>query len=133
MFICKPKINLITLFIVQILCFKESYNLNSILAHNTRTRILLDMELLGEISVTITVFIIGLFPRETNKIFQAIPKTLFWGTLWAFFFPYLDKNEFSRKKGLYQFFHIPHFYHHAKNPKKNNELFPRKIPNRQIN
>ena len=62
------------------------------------------MGLLGEISVTITVFILGFFPRKTNKIFQVIPKTLFWGTLWAFFSHIWTKMNFPGKKGSISFF-----------------------------
>ena len=60
----------------------------------------------------------GLFPGKTNyEIYQKTQKTLFWGHFGPFY-PNLDKNEFSRKKGLCQFFDIRIIYHRAKNQKK---------------
>ena len=53
--------------------------------------------------------------KTNDKIFQKIPKTLFWG-LFGLFFPNLGKNEFSWKK--WKFLNIPIIYHHGKNQKK---------------
>ena len=59
-----------------------------------------------------------LFPGKTgDKIFQKIPKNLFWDQ----FQPFMDKfgqRIFSLKKGLCQILNIPIIYHRAKNQKK---------------
>ena len=47
-------------------------------------------------------------------MFQKNPKTPIVGP----FFPNLDKNEFTLKKGLCQFLNIPSIYYQAKNQKK---------------
>ena len=71
---------------------------DSILAHNSRTRILADMELWWNINNI--SFHFRLFPRKPNdKIFQKIKKTLFWGHF-GLFWPHLGRNEFPRRKWL---------------------------------
>ena len=93
MFIYIPKINFIIHIFLEILHFKES----SILAHNLQTRILPDMGLVVKYQHNVS-FHFRLFPRKTNnKIFQKIPKTLYWSHFGRFC-PNLGKNEFSWKK-----------------------------------
>ena len=52
-----------------------------------------------------------------TKFFKKSKKLWFGGILHPFR-PNLDKNEFSWKKGLYQFLNIPIIYHRAKSQKK---------------
>ena len=45
-------------------------------------------------------------------------KKSYFGVILGNFCPNLEKNEFSWKKGLWQFLNIPIIYHGAKNLKK---------------
>ena len=87
----------------------------SILAHNSRTRILPDVGLVVNNNIS---FHFRLFPRKTNdKIFQKIQKNLFWGHLGPFL-PRWGQKWIFLKKGICQFLDIPIIYHRAKNQKK---------------
>ena len=87
---------------------------DSILVRNWRPWVLPDMGLVLNINSNIS-FHFKLFWRKTNyKIFQ---KPRFWDHL-GLFCSNLDKNEFSRKKGICQFLNVPFIYHHTKNQKK---------------
>ena len=104
MFICMPKINFIISFFLEILHFKESCNLmaDSILAHNSKTRILPDMKLVVNIKNNIT-FHFRLFPRKTDKIFQKIQKTLFRGHF-LIFSPKFGQKLIFLEKGILSVF-----------------------------
>ena len=104
MFICIPKINFIISFFLEILHFKESCNLmaDSILAHNSKTRILPDMKLVVNIKNNITLHF-RLFPRKTDNIFQKIQKTLFWGHF-LIFFPKFGQKLIFLEKGILSVF-----------------------------
>ena len=84
-----------------------------------------------EISVTILVFILDYFQEKIMTDFFKKKKKLFWGHF-GLFCPNLDKNKFSWKKGLSQFLNIPIIYHCAKNQKKTDVLFLRKMLNQQM-
>ena len=101
MFICKPKINLIRIFFLEILHFKESCNLGwSTRGYNSRTWILpgrgfvTERQELKEFSFCIAI-------RENNGIFK---NTLMQNTLFLVpFCPNLNKTEFPTKIGLAHF------------------------------
>ena len=95
MFICMPKTNFIIHFFLEIYILKNPaiWLTDSILAHNLRTSILLDMGLV--------IKDWWLFPRKTNdKIFQQIQKTQFWGHFGIFFPKFEQKWIFLEKTGL---------------------------------
>ena len=75
---------------------------DSILAHNSKTRILPDMKLVVNIKNNIT-FHFRLFPRKTDKIFQKIQKTLFRGHF-LIFFPKFGQKLIFLEKGILSVF-----------------------------
>ena len=85
MFICMQKTNFIIHFILEILHFKESYNL--IGCSNLRTRILPDMRLVVKYQqqyINNNSFHFRLFPRKfKDKISKKSKKNLFWDTLFT--------------------------------------------------
>ena len=88
----------------------------SISAHNSRTRILPDMGLRGDINNI--SFHFRYFSKKTNhKIFQKISKTLFWDHFGPFLPKFRKKINIPEKKSC-QFLDIPIIYHRAKNQKK---------------
>ena len=75
MFICMPKINFMVLFFLEILHFKKSCNL-------------IGWQHFGPLPVMglVVKYHFRLFPRNNDKIFQKIQKTLFWAPfaqIWA--------------------------------------------------
>ena len=59
-------------------------------------------------------------------------KKIYFGVILDAFSQNAGKNEFSRKKGLFQFVNIPIIYHHTKkNQKKTYDPLLSKIPNWQ--
>ena len=69
-------------------------------------------------SVTMLAFILDYFQEKLmTKCFKKIQKPLLWDHFEPFF-PNLDKNELTLKKGLCQFLNIPTIYYQAKNQKK---------------
>ena len=121
MFICMSKINFIIHFFLETLHFKESCDVIGILTTfwpiTRETEFCQIWDWWWNINNNIT-FHFRLFSRKTDdKIFQKIPKTLFWGHLDPFC-PNLGKIEFFWEKGLCQFLNIPIIYHRAKNQKK---------------
>ena len=83
---------------------------DSILAHNSRARILPDVALLV-ISTTILVSISGYFQEKLMTKFFKEPNKPYLGAILGPFCSNLSKNEFSSKKGLSQFLDIPIIYH----------------------
>ena len=85
LFICMQKTNFIIHFILEILHFKESYNL--IGCSNLRTRILPDMRLVVKYQqqyINNNSFHFRLFPRKfKDKISKKSKKNLFWDTLFT--------------------------------------------------
>ena len=85
MFFCMQKTNFIIHFILEILHFKESYNL--IGCSNLRTRILPDMRLVVKYQqqyINNNSFHFRLFPRKfKDKISKKSKKNLFWDTLFT--------------------------------------------------
>ena len=132
MFICVPQINFIIHFFLKILYFKESWNLISQQDFGTQfeNQNFARYGIGGEISITILVFILDYFQEKlwnfSKKIKNYFRAIL--GPIWSI----LGKNKFSWKTRLCQFLNIPIIYHHAKNQKKTNEPFLRKMPNWQM-
>ena len=108
MLIYMPKTNFINRFFLEILCFNECCNL--IGCHNSRARILPDVALLV-ISTTILVSISDYFQEKLMTKFFKESNKPYLGAILGPFYPNLSKNEFSWKKGLSQFLHIPIIYH----------------------
>ena len=96
-YIYKPKINFIIHFFLEILQFKESFNLiaqqhfGSILENQNFAR----YEIGDEISITISIFILDYFYEKLiTKFFKKCQKPYF-GDLLGRFCSNLGKNEFS--------------------------------------
>ena len=110
------KINFIIHFFLTILHFKESCNLIGRQHFGPKLETQNYARCFGEISITILVFIIDYFPEKltwqnfskNQKILE--PLRVLFAQIWA-------KNEFSRKKGLCQFFNVRIIYHSGKNQK----------------
>ena len=77
-FICMPEKTLsFTSFLrYYILKTPAIWLVNSILAHNWRTRVLPDMELVGEISITILVFNLDHFQEKWQNFSKNFKKTI---------------------------------------------------------
>ena len=92
---------------------------NSIWAHNARPRILPD----GEISITISVFILDYFRRKLMaNIFKKSGNPYF-GTIFGPFCPNLGKKQFSWKKKTLSVFKYSNYLSPCKKSEKTNEPF----------
>ena len=102
------KMNLIIHFFLEILHFKESFNLiiaDSKFRPKLKNQDFSRYGIGSKISIIIPVFILDYFQEKliTNKkIFQKVQKNVFWGI----FSQIWEKKEFSWKKGLFQFLNI---------------------------
>ena len=112
MFICMPKVNFIIHFFLEILHFKE-FDWPTAFWPITR-----ELEFCHNNNIS---FHFRLFPGKT--------KDEILGAILGPFPQNFGKNEFYWKKGLCQFLNIPIMYHHAKNQKKTNDPFLRKMLN----
>ena len=126
-FICRHKINLILLVFLEIFQrhthSKRQYEVNfiihfflemlhskefcnfiglSILAHNLRTRILLDIGLVVNINNNIKLHF-RLFPWKTNNTISKNPKNFISGPFWTLFALIRTKMNFPGKKGSISF------------------------------
>ena len=118
MFICMQKINFIIHFFLTILHFKEFCNLIGRQHFGPQLETQNYARYVGEISITILVFIIDYFQEKlTWQSFSKNPKHHILGPFWVLFAQIWTKNKFSWKKGLCQFFNIRIIYHCAKNQK----------------
>ena len=88
---------------------------DSLLAHNSRTRILPDIGLVMKYQKTIS-FHFRLFLRKTNEVFQN-QKTLFWSHFGPSLPKFVQKLIFLGKRAL-SVLHTPIIYHRVKNQKK---------------
>ena len=77
-FICMPEktLSFTSFFRYYILKTPALWLVNSILAHNWRTRVLPDMELVGEISITILVFNLDHFQEKWQSFSKNKKKTI---------------------------------------------------------
>ena len=116
-----PKINFIIHFFLEILYFKESCKeFGSSLQNQNFARYGIG----NEISIAL-VFTLDYFQEKLMIFFKISKKPLFQRHLG----PFLGKNIFWGIKGLCQFSNIPIIYHCAKNQKKTNSPFLRKMSN----
>ena len=115
-FICMPKINFIIHFYLDILHFKESFNLISrkhfgpYLNNQNSSRYGIG----GEISITIIVFNLDSFQKKHMTKFSRKCKNSYFGAILSPFCLNLSKYEFFWHIGLSKFLNIPSIYHHAK-------------------
>ena len=119
-----PKINFIVHFSLKIFYFKKSCNLtDSILAHNSGTRILPDIGLVIKYQQQY-LFHFRLFPRKLiSNFFQKIQQK----PLWALFVQICaTMNFFGKKKALSVFKYCNFLPSHHKSENKTNEPFLRK-------
>ena len=101
---------------------------NSILVHNSRTRILNRNGIGCEISITILIIILDYFQeklltkcfKKKNTHTHTHTKTCHFG---------FSLPKFGQKKGLGQFLNIPIIWHCAKKSEKTNDPFLIKMPN----
>ena len=118
MFICMLKINILIHFFLTILHFKESCNLIGQQPFGPEFETQNYARYVGEISITILVFIIDYFQEKlTSQNFSKNHKNPILGTFWIFLPKLGPKMIFPRKKGRCQFFNIRITYHCAKNQK----------------
>ena len=106
---------------------------NSILVHNSRTRILNRNGIGCEISITILIIILDYFQEKLlTKCFKKKNTHIHTHTLkhaiLGSLCPNLGKNGFSWIKGLGQFLNIPIICHCAKKSEKTNDPFLIKMP-----
>ena len=104
MFLCMLKINFIIHFFLTILHFKESCNfIGPKLETQNYARYV------GEISITILVFIIDYFIEKYHIIFQKKSQKPYFGRILDTFAQIGYKNEFFWKKGSFSFsiFELP--------------------------
>ena len=108
-FICMQKLNLFTSFLkYYILKNPTIWLADSVLVHNSRTRIFPDMgwNIGGEISIATLIFILFYFQQKLITIFSKNPKRPWFGDILGTFCPNLGRNEFSWRKGPWQFLNI---------------------------
>ena len=113
---------------------------NSILAHNSRTRIFVRYRIRGEISITILVFILISkisfhFQEKLIIFFKKLKKKTILERFWGPFCSNLGKMDFPGKKDC-QFLNIPFIYHlstiylpSSQKSEKTNEPLMRKMLN----
>ena len=122
----KTKLHHHSLFFLRYYILKNPviWLVNSLLSHNISR-----YEIGGEISITILVFILDYFQNKLMTKFFKKSRKLFGPSeaIFGSFCPSFDKNEFSWKKGPYQFLDIQSYLPSFKKSKKTNELFWRKI------
>ena len=113
------RIHFIINFLLQILYFKESYNLIGWQHFGLKliNKNFFRYRIGGEIPIAKLVLFWDYFQEKLmTKFFKRSKKTYF-GAILGPFFTNLSKNNFSRKKRLCQFLNIPFTYHHTKNQK----------------
>ena len=113
------RIHFIINFLLQILYFKESYNLIGWQHFGLKliNKNFVRYGIGGEIPIAKLVLFSDYFQEKLmTKFFKRSKKNIFWGYFGPFF-TNLGKNKFSQKKGLCQFLNIPFTYHHTKNQK----------------
>ena len=98
------KINLIIHFFLEILHFKESYNLigKQHFGPKLKNQNFARYGIGGEILITILISILDYF-REKSQNFSKTPKKHFWGPLWALFAQIWANMNFPGKKGSVSF------------------------------
>ena len=118
MFICMPKRNFIIHFFLEILDFKESYNLIAWIFWSI-TREPEFCQIWDWCCNINRNFILDYFRKKLKTKFSKNP---YFATILHSFSKNMGKNEFSWEKGLCHFLNIPVIYHHTTNHTKTMSL-----------